>query len=293
MGRVEFRLIEGLPEGPLVVIRVPRSLDAPHMVVFNELNKFYSRHSGGRYTLGVREIRQAFLASDLLRDRTRAFRNERVTTIIGGEMPVLMRPEAKIVLHTIPYSAFDRPDPIDLAEAYGRRHELRMIGDTTRNSRHNLDGFVIYGGRSGDGSGYEAYSQVFRNGIIEAVNSYILEGNKGHVTGPTPIPSHFYEDEIIAALRATLSLLNSIGVEPPVAIMLSLLGVKGLTMAMDAHSIFSQPGIDRDVLLLPEVVMEEFDQTAEEILRPIFEGVWQAAGFERNLNYDRSGGRRR
>jgi len=123
---------------------------------------------------------------------------------------VLLQPEAKIALHVIPYSAFDRLDSIDLADAYGRRHELKTIRDTSKTSRYNLDGFVVYGGRSGDGSGYEAYSQVFRNGITEAVNSYILEGNTGHIDGPTPIPSQLYEDEIIAALNSMVKLLGSV-----------------------------------------------------------------------------------
>lgn len=293
VGRVEFRLVEGLPEGPLVVMRVPRSLDAPHMVVFNELNKFYSRHSGGRYTLGVREIRQAFLASDLLQDRIRAFRNERVTAIIGGGTPVPLLPEAKIVLHVIPYTAYDRPGSIDLADAYGRRHELKTIGDTNKTARHNLDGFVVYGGRSGNDPRCEAYTQVYRGGIVESVNSYILEGNKGHVSGPTPIPSQLYEDAIIASLDSSLKLLLSLGVEPPLSVMLSLVGVKGLTMALDQRwMVFSQPGIDRDLIFLPEAIIESYGPTAEVILKPIFDGVWQAAGFEKNLNYDENGRRR-
>ena len=294
VGRVGFRLVEGLPEGPVVVMRVPMSLDAPHMVVFNELNKFYSRHSGGRYTLGVREIRQAFLASDLLQDRIRAFRNQRITAIVGGETPVILRPEAKIVLHVIPYSALDRPGSIDLAAAHGRRHELKTIGDTNKTSRHNLDGFVVYGGQSGDDPRYEAYTQVFRVGVVEAVNPHILEGNKRHIDGPTSIPSQYYEEAIIAALGSMLKLLETSGGEPPISIMLSLAGVKGLVMALGQRWMgASQSGIDRDLLFLPEVVVEGYGPTAEEILKPIFEAVWQAAGFEKNLNYGEDGHRHR
>jgi hypothetical protein len=54
-----------------------------------------------------------------------------------------------------------------------------------------------------------------------------------------------------------------------------------------------QPGIDRDLIFLPEAIIEGYGPTAEEILKPIFEGVWQAAGFEKNLNYDEDGRRRR
>src|SRR5208337_4963770 len=83
-----FKLIEGLEEGPVILVRVPRSLNAPHMVIFNEFNRFYARHSGGRYAMNVREIRQAFLASELLPERIRSFRNERVTAIVNGDLSV-------------------------------------------------------------------------------------------------------------------------------------------------------------------------------------------------------------
>jgi hypothetical protein len=167
---------------------------------------------------------------------------------------------------------------------------LRTIGTTYASARHNLDGFVVYGGQAVDASGYEAYTQVFRNGIIEATNSEILDGKKRLYSNS--IPSQFYEHEIIAALDSMLKLLGSLGVEPPLTVMLSLVGVKELTMALPQRYIVrAQPGIDRDVLLLPEVVIEGDGPGAEEILKPIFEAVWQAAGFERNYNYDESGRR--
>ena len=49
--------------------------------------------------------------------------------------------------------------------------------------------------------------------------------------------------------------------------------------------------IDRDLLLLPEVIIEQYDEAAEEHLKPLFLMVWQAAGFDRNFNYDQLGQR--
>jgi hypothetical protein len=191
ISRVAIRQIDGLDEGPVIVVRVPRSLNAPHMVTFNEFNRFFARHSGGRYALNVREIRQAFLASELLPERIRTLRNERVTAIVNGDLPVAMTPEARIVLHVVPYSALDDCAAFDVAAAFERRNELRTIGDTNKSGRHNLDGFVLYGGQSSNAPVYESYIQVFRNGVVEAVNSSILAG---HPSGM--IPSAYYEREI-------------------------------------------------------------------------------------------------
>jgi hypothetical protein len=49
--------------------------------------------------------------------------------------------------------------------------------------------------------------------------------------------------------------------------------------------------IDREILLLPEVIVEEYDKSAEVNLKPLFMMVWQAAGFDRNYNYDQHGQR--
>ena len=103
IGRVGSGLIVGLDEGPVIVVRVPRSMNAPHMVTFNELNRFYARHSGSRYALSVREIRHAFLASELLPERIRSFRNERVTALVNGDLPVPLSPKAKIILTCHPF----------------------------------------------------------------------------------------------------------------------------------------------------------------------------------------------
>jgi hypothetical protein len=287
VGRVGFRLIEGLEEGPVIVVRVPHSLNAPHMVVFNEFNRFFARHSGGRYAMSVREIRQAFLASELLPERIRSFRNERVTAIVNGDLPIPIIPEAKIILHVIPFSAVDDSTGFDITIAFELRNDLRTIGNTNKSGRYNLDGFVVYGGQAGTAPEYESYIQAFRNGVVEALNSSILAG---HPSGL--IPSAYYEQEIVATYASILNLLRALGIEPPLAILLSLTGVRGLTMALDQRwTVYRPHNIDRDLLLLPEVVVEDFDQPAEEHLKPLFLMVWQAAGFDRNYNYDQQGQR--
>ncbi len=47
--------------------------------------------------------------------------------------------------------------------------------------------------------------------------------------------------------------------------------------------------IDRDILLLPEIVIESYDVIAEDILRPCFDSIWNACGFPRSPNYDDTG----
>ncbi len=47
--------------------------------------------------------------------------------------------------------------------------------------------------------------------------------------------------------------------------------------------------IDRDILLLPEVVIESYDVSAKDVLRPCFYAIWNACDFPRSLNYNDAG----
>ena len=67
--------------------------------------------------------------------------------------------------------------------------------------------------------------------------------------------------------------------------MLTLTGVKGLTMALGPRWMAHRPNaIDRDLLLIPEVIVDDYDASAKEILKPLITMIWQAAGFDRNYN---------
>jgi hypothetical protein len=39
--------------------------------------------------------------------------------------------------------------------------------------------------------------------------------------------------------------------------------------------------VDRDILILPEVCIERYDEAAEDILKTIYEALWNACGKER------------
>ena len=45
----------------------------------------------------------------------------------------------------------------------------------------------------------------------------------------------------------------------------------------------------RDILLLPEIVIEDYEVSAKDILRPCFDSIWNACGFPRSLNYNDAG----
>lgn len=267
----------------VIIMRIPRSWEAPHMMVnASQWGRFYSRNSAGKYLLDIGEVRSVFIRSQTLAERLRAFRAERLSKIVAGETPRLLRNGPKIVLHLVPFGAFDPGASFPVTAPEQRNNffaSLHPIGSATTSVRLNFDGVLRY---SDDG-----YVQFFRNGCVEAVDTDLLTP----VGGNRIIPSGLYEQNLIVALRAYLAFLRQVGVEPPIATSLSLLGVSGYVMAVDPmlHFRVNEQPIDRNDLLVPEDVIESYDHTAEDILKPSFDAIWNATGWERSLNYDEAG----
>ena len=47
--------------------------------------------------------------------------------------------------------------------------------------------------------------------------------------------------------------------------------------------------IDRNDLLIPDVLIENFDNDLIQKLKPLFDIVWNSCGYPRSLNYDNEG----
>jgi hypothetical protein len=263
----------------VIVIRIPRSFASPHMVTFKGHSRFYSRNSAGKYPLDVSELRTAFALSETTSERIRDFRIERLARVVAGETPVLLKEGAKIVLHMIPLRAFDPGTRFDVNSLVRDASRVEPMYTTSWSHRFNFDGVLGYSSHS--------YLQVFRNGIIEAVEALLLDDRRGERI----IPSIAYEKELLNALPRFLSIQKEVGVDPPLFIMLSLVGVKSYTMAVDRFRFlgYDSHPVGRDTLQVPEVVIERFDIDPAEVMKPIFDAVWNATGFPRSMNYDDSG----
>ncbi len=103
------RLAQG---GYVLLVRVPRSHNPPHRIIFKGKNCFRARSSVRKYEPNVEELRRMFDAGPQLSERIRKLRMERISAILAGETPVPRRPVAmehrcQLALHVVPFSAFD------------------------------------------------------------------------------------------------------------------------------------------------------------------------------------------
>ena len=103
----------------VIVLRIARSWLRPHMVKFGGLSEFWARNSTGKYKLDVDQIRSAMLSAPRAAERIRAFRQDRITGVLGGEVPYPLADAPKIILHLVPLDALDEGRPLlDITAAH-------------------------------------------------------------------------------------------------------------------------------------------------------------------------------
>ena len=267
----------------VLIIRIPQSYVGPHMVTLQNSTRFCGRHTNGKYNLDVQEIRQAFLLSATVGERIRNFRLERIARLGADETPLLLEDsKAKLVVHILPFTSFSTNQPIDIVNIGGRFHEFFR---DVNNRRYNIDGAVFYNEYK-DGMARKYY-QVFRNGAVEFA--------EGHLTSSFDekpmLASYNIEDDILVACSSTFSYLKSFGVEPPIFIFLTLIGVKGIILATNRHY-WGVNHFDRDVILIPEVQVDSYPNNENEIatlMKPALDAMWNASGMPGSESFDNQG----
>lgn len=287
--QVKCKAVNGFTQGPVIIVRVYRSWASPHMVVADGDDRFYMRNSAGKHPMSVTEIRNSFNLHGTLIERLRKFRAERIELIQSNNFPMKMMGGAKAVLSIIPLGAFDGTIQVQIANWAGNPDLKPMDADNWGGwgPWFNLDGFMM---RCGDGKGEVtgSYVQVFRTGAIESVWGMTFQDKEGRIL----IPSVPFESEIIVSTARLLRFLSSIEIQPPLVLQLSLVNVLGCSVFPARQTFFvSGHSIDRDLVVLPEVYLEDFTLDSESILKASFDALWQASGYERSFNYDESGKR--
>jgi hypothetical protein len=281
---VEFHPIEVKPDRVVIVVRVSASWARPHMVTLGGSSRFFSRNSNGRFQLDVAEIRSAFLLSARSGDRIREYRLDRVAAVTGGETPASIRARACAVLHILPASSGNALSDVFCRVMENAVTDLLPFTGGSWNYRFNFDGFLVYSHGKCAGT---SYTQLTRDGGIEVVDGGLL----AHPDAKQLIPGIAFEQKILDGLRRYLSLQRKLGLSPPIVVMLSLTGVKGFTMAVgsSSSSVFETYPVDRDILLLPDVLLVDYAEDIGSMMRPAFDAVWNAAGWPGSLNYDEAG----
>jgi hypothetical protein len=277
--RVDVHPVEVVEGRYVLVVRAPRSWVAPHRVRKND--KFYGRNSAGNYPLDVGELRTAFTLSETVAERMRNFRVQRIIRISGRDTAVPLDDGGCVVLHVLPLAAFTERQGLDLSDYYSRK---KIIGLMYVQSGYsvliNLDGVVTFEGGHDERS--RTYTQLFRTGAVEAVEVFSRANQQIYLPA--------LEQQLGDAVASHADALDGLGVEPPLFVFLSFVGVRGFQLYLP-NAVWHRgaPSLRDDSLLLPEIVIEQKEFEPHRVLRPLFDMVWNAFGLRGSKSYDKEG----
>lgn len=222
-----------------------------------------------------------------LQARIQEFRQDRVAEIAAGNAPAALAPGPVTVVHFITNGSLDGRVPVDLRQ-WERYHSLlQPLYSSGWNHRYNADGFLTESSKRENR--VDAYAQLFRNGVIEAAST----GLASEYNGQRLVASQLFEDEIIDATARYVAVAEQLAAVSPHTAMITLIGGKGYSMAVDTSRRWSSGGrpFDRDLLQAPPVITVDAS-TVVAALRPSFDYFWQAAGWSGSQYYQEDGSRR-
>ena len=268
-----------------LIIKIRQSITAPHRIAFTgkkEMhNKFYIRTNSGANEMSITELRNVFNLSGNLVERIQNFRMERLQKLIVGDTPVPLskkdgKYKSKMMVHLIPLRSFSSAQFIDINSDKNYKilkNKLIPIGVAYGEERFNLDGFLKLAKKNERNETF-SYTQFFRNGIIEAVFGAVLS----EALGENEFPLDYIRNQTLKNVYKYLNLLNELSVSPPVYVFLTFYDVKGIPV----HGAPSDaPKIDRNLIRLPEVVINKFVQDEnklEMLLKPMFDTLENVLG---------------
>lgn len=269
----------------VIIIRIEQSWIGPHRVVFRGWDKFFGRHSNGKYPLDVSGLRGAFTLSSAVAEKIQNFRRERIAELAVDITPIPFVEGSKLVLHLVPFESFGSTREFAVLSL---RHSPQRLGPLTTaggsSNRINLEGLIVFSIL--DQGSTVSYVQFYRNGILEVVDFLARTVRNGET-----FISSSYERRVLGFLQGKLPVLQELGIQPPIFVFMTLIGVKGASMGINRsrYPVLETTPINREILFLGEATLEGFEQDPASIMKPVFDQVWNASGVEQSHNYGEDG----
>lgn len=278
----------------VIVICVPRSLNAPHRVKNGQ--RFVIRQSVNNSDMDISEIRNAFVAGATYVERAQRLRAERLVQLVQDRVICSSSPATsgpKVVVHCIPLASIDEtlvslsPQESDLESL--SEDEQVAVRNTLLTREFNIYGFYSILRRV---QGHVAdYVQCFTSGVIEYVRT--VDTRPGTTEGSVRyLHVTDLDEEIGVATRRSLALQRALRISPPILISVSLTSVFGQQLGhANPHGDSIGLSFATHFFSMPDVAIERYPVGTQllETLKPIHNTLANGAGLERSPRFSRDG----
>ncbi len=274
-------------QGAVLVLSIPRSWNAPHMVTFKQANKFYGRVASGKYPMSIDEIRRAFSQGTEFTEAISAWRDRRLERIRQNRGPYELRKGPTMAFHIIPASAFAQSS-FSTSWQLSQQRRLEMHCPSVSFSgdgRYNGDGFLKFVNMAGGPT--TGYTQVFRNGIIEYVTAGFSWDNQGQPGDATDVFTKLLEQELISGYRDAAKTYAELQVTAPLYATVAVFGLSGRRMYVGPYRAQALPVMRDDQVSLSEILLD--NEQPLSVLKVFADLLWQAGGLESTPSMNREG----
>jgi hypothetical protein len=220
---------------------------------------------------------------DLIFNRLLSFHRRRVDSLLAGSPPLCKPENGFIVVHLIPEDSIIGRTRFEGSELKARGSQIPALGQQVGyRNRLNADGLIELNGSEPA----RAFSQLSRAGWLESAMSDLVH----KLDGNSILRVTSCEQGMFWLVDAYLHFCKDIGIKPPIWLFATLVNCHGARLPTHPRWMnLSEAAIDRSLAHLPEMKITSYEDKAEKLLRPLCDSIWQAAGVERSLSYDKDG----
>jgi hypothetical protein len=102
----------------------------------------------------------------------------------------------------------------------------------------------------------------------------------GQTANQNQIPGALMDNFLTLNIPDGVEALKDVGQQFPMAVGVTLIGVKNWTIA----GLRNPVRIDRDIVWLDCLVIDSLNKDSNEVIAPLIDAVWNTSGFERSPN---------
>jgi hypothetical protein len=270
----------------VLVIRIPRGHQGPHMITFKGLHQFWVRHDRQKSRMSVHEIKEACIRNENAMERLERFIGERQDLFKALYTPKM----GDACLFVSATSLFPTQEIVDVRDSALREMLYRPPNQKSSwNLEFNewprpcLNGLLV---KKADRL---PELEVFRNGHVELRMTNIL-------TNQTPDPHIYLAERTIIGYTVNLfrlakTIYSHLIVVDPIVISMTLTRIQDVYLKRHPAAdpfidrIEKWDNIDQKIDAITVDSLDDSDQNA----RLLLDRVWQAYGFEEAPLFDKDG----
>ena len=255
----------------ILIIFLAKSANGPHAVKSAGKLSYsvYARNDAGKYPLDYMQITQQILQTKSVYDLLKTHHREKVQKIFSDIEPINLIAGSKIILTLSP---LDQSHTLNPKTFQDEALQCSLLYTTPRNSLFNIDGLLVIGAPTRYNSVF-SYNLFYRNGGIESVAS--IAGSEDEI-----FPATATKRKIKATLESFLKFQQS-HLPGQSVLQISFIHVEGKRIPGNEiwEDLNENKGFDRPIIHLPEAIVPTNISDINEVLNPLFDILWQAAGL--------------